>query len=395
MKLYLQFGFNMRPTTMELLQNGCGAGVVLSPRDQNDKQLIKTAAEINDFGADLLFDPQCFAHDSDHTKLTAHGYFSEFKSTTTSNIISSAGAAKILKKLFALNVALETKRIILPGTLADPVSDPWFAFQEKIVQEALKIFTGYELFATVALSNTVMLDEAQIEAVVERAAKWQVNGFYVVVQSTSYLSESPVWLANLLILTSGLKLLRKEIIVGYCSHQMLSLACANVDAIASGTWLNVRAFDPAKFYIPPENDDKRRATWYYCPQALSEFKLPFLDLARTMGKLNAMVPQPDSNFANALFAGPAPTTIAWKERNAFLHYLSCLDKQAKATIQTTFDSAVAAHQAALDQAEKVLDGLHKIGVTGQVRDFEPIFAVNRGALIAFSNARATQLRHNW
>ena len=395
MKLYLQFGFNMGPVTLDLLRNGCGAGAILSPRDQSASHLKRVAKELHTIGSEILLDPQCFAHDSDHRKLTSHGYFSEFRSATTTNIVSGPGSARILSKLAELNSTLETTKIILPGTMANPVSPAWFAFQERILQEAPTHFGGSELFATLALSNTVMLDETQIEAVVDRTSIWGVTGFYVVAQSTSYLNESPVWLANLLILASGLKLHRKKVIVGYCSHQMLSLACANVDAIAAGTWLNVRAFDPAKFYIPDENEEKRRATWFYCPQVFSEFKLPFLDLARTLGKLNNMVPQPSSGYASSLFAGAAPTTIAWKEGDAFRHYLSTLDKQANATIQSTFDSAIAGHQTALNQAESALQVLHAIGVTGQNRDFEPIFAVNRGALIAFSNARATQLRHDW
>ena len=395
MKLYLQFGFNMGPATIDLLQGGSGAGVILSPRDQSDSHLKKISKEIGKIGSDILLDPQCFAHDSDHSKLTSHAYFSEFKNTATTNIVSGVGAGKILKKLAELNLSIGAKRIILPGTLANPVSDPWFAFQEIIIQEAPTYFAGCELFATIALSTTSMLDETQIEAIIDRAAKWNVSGFYVVAQSTDYLNESPLWLANLLILASGLKLLRKEIIFGYCSHQMLALACANVDAIASGTWLNVRAFDPDKFYIPGESDEKRRSTWFYCPQALSEFKLAYLDLARTMGQLATMNPVPNTGFTTPLFAGPAPSTIAWKERDAFLHYLSTLDRQCRSAIQTTFDSAVSAHRTSLDQADKFLDTLHNIGVTGQVRDFESIFDVNRGALIPFSAARATQLRHSW
>jgi hypothetical protein len=76
-----------------------------------------------------------------------------------------------------------------------------------------------------------------------------VPGFYVIAETPSaYLVENPVWLANLLIV-SGLKLLGRSVLVGYCNHQMLGLAATKADVIASGTWLNVRAFPPEKFYM--------------------------------------------------------------------------------------------------------------------------------------------------
>lgn len=48
------------------------------------------------------------------------------------------------------------------------------------------------------------------------------------------MEQNPIWFTNLLSLVAGLKLLEKEVIVGYANHQMLALACTGVDAIATG-----------------------------------------------------------------------------------------------------------------------------------------------------------------
>ena len=66
-----------------------------------------------------------------------------------------------------------------------------------------------------------------------------------------------------------------EVILGYCTHQMLVAGAAKVSAIASGTWMNVRSFPPEKFKAVYEEEIRQRATWYYCPQALSDIRSPF------------------------------------------------------------------------------------------------------------------------
>ena len=74
----------------------------------------------------------------------------------------------------------------------------------------------------------------------------------------------------------------------------------------------------------------RRALWYYCPQALSEYKIQFLDIARRVGVLDMMRPDASlgSTYADQLFSGAMPTSIDWGEPRSFRHYLACLHAQA-------------------------------------------------------------------
>jgi hypothetical protein len=209
--------------------------------------------------------------------------------------------------------------------------------------------------------------------------------------------DNPIWLSNLLILASGLKLLGKSVVVGYSNHQMICLAAAKVDAIAAGTWLNVRAFPPAKFFTPTEEEISRRATWYYCPQALSEYKLPFLDIALTAGQLNLMRPDPalGSKYADPLFQGLPPSTVSWGEQDAFRHYLTCLRAQALRISPASFLAAYDDLTQMLDSAELLLRVLRREGVSGQDRDFFPFLDVNRAALTRFRAARGQQLQRFW
>jgi hypothetical protein len=396
MKLYLQFGHGMIAHCAELLGSNVAEGVILSPRDLTLEQLMEVASATSAKKA-VLFDPQCYIRDANHKRLTQHAYWKAFKKTATSSILTGGGASAIIDALYGYNVVLQTGSVLLPGLMADAVTADWLNLHRNIATEGSNRVTDRPVFATIALSTDATADEMQIEAVVEEASRWNVSGFYVVAQAAKYLVEDINWLANLMILTAGLKLLGKKVIVGYCNHQSLCLASANVDAIASGTWLNVRAFDPNKFYIPDEDEVSRRTKWYYCPQALSEYKVIFLDAARRTGILNELKPPPalGSNFADPLFAGAAPTAVNWGEQAAFRHYLTCLNGQVLQARKNSFDETVDNHRTLLDGAESKLKRFRANGVLGGDRDFSQILDINRSAITMLTQARGAQLRRNW
>lgn len=398
MEIYLQFGHGMMAHAQELLSAWKSGGIILSPRDLTREQLVRTSESTAKLGCETLLDPQCYMRNADHPRLIAHEYFQVLKSTPTGAFQGGAVTASFLGKLAELSRACGVKRAILPGLLANPVSEDWFLFQKNIISEAPNHFGATPILGTIALSHEALLDEVQVESVVERASSWNVSGFYVVGEiPNAYLVDNPVWLSNFLILVSGLKLTGKPVIVGYCNHQMLCLAAAKADVIASGTWLNVRAFQPDKFYAPDEEEVSRRATWYYCPQALSEFKLTFLDMAQRAGVLSEMKPDTlmSSVYAEPLFRGATPSTVNWGEQNAFRHYLSCLRGQIKNATQSSYDATFDKQLSDLDSAEKFLKKLRTAGVLGGDRDFREIFDVNRAALAAYNNARRERMRRAW
>ncbi len=399
MELYLQFGYGMMTHTTELLRAWGAGGTILSPRDLSAPQLVRMANSISAIGREALLDPQCFAHDCTHNRLVAHEYFQRYQENPTGSFTGGVATAGLLNELAALARSMGVTRHILPGPVARPVNDDWFSFQENTITEAPTHFGNDPLIATIAISKESILDEAQVEAVVERAAQWNVQGYYIVAESPSpYLIDNPVWVANLLILASGLKLLGRQVILGYSNHQFLIAAVANVDVIASGTWLNVRALPSMdKFYEADDGDISRRTTWYYCPQALSEYKIPFLDIARRRGLLADMRPDPSlgSTYADMLFSGAAPTSINWGEQNAFRHYLTCLQGQVSVSRHRTYQDTMDAANALLDSAQTNLATLKRNGVLAADRDFSPILDANRSALLLLHDARGERLSRAW
>jgi hypothetical protein len=178
---------------------------------------------------------------------------------------------------------------------------------------------------------------------------------------------------------------------------MLAASVVQANAICSGTWMNVRSFPPDKFRSSYDEEIRQRATWYYCPQALSEYKIPFLDVAQRQKLLARMAPLPelDGGYARHLFEGPQPTTVGFSEQLAFRHYLHALRGQVQTLEHASYDEARAAQDSLLDEAEDLLGTLASAGVRGQQRDFSDSVDVNRAALALLDSMRGPILRRRW
>jgi hypothetical protein len=161
--------------------------------------------------------------------------------------------------------------------------------------------------------------------------------------------------------------------------------------------MNVRSFPPEKFKAQYEDEIKQRATWYYCAQALSEYKIPFLDIAKRQRVLPLMAPPTDldGGFASLLFSGVQPSSVPFSEQAAFRHYLHCLRGQCASATGASFDATIANHEQLLNDAEGLLQRLAPSGIRGQLRDFGEIVDVNRAALELFRTLRGAVLRRRW
>jgi len=397
-RLMLQFGHGMIEHTRALLREWGDGGVILSPRDLDAEQIIRVGSEIRRLGVEVLIDPQCFAHDADHSRLASHAHFNAFRKCTTNQLFTPDGAREVLRPLARYATEIDAEAIVIPGLLARPVSDEWLGLQSHMINMANNESGGRKVIGTVAVGEESMCNEESMEAIVDAAEEWNVSAVYVIAEAPSeYLVDDPVWLANLLVLVSGLKLQRKRVILGYANHQMLCAAAANVDAIASGTWLNVRGFPIDKFYQPAEDEESRRTTWYYCPQSLSEYKIPYLEIAKRVGVLGRMRPPVGlgSRYAEPLFGGVSPGAVNWREPDAFRHYLACLRGQCSECSAASFQEALKIQHDLLDGAAAVAAALTAKGVRGDYRDFGKCFDTNRAALAVLQHARGGRLTREW
>ncbi len=398
MELLLQFGYGMMEHSRALLAECGGGGVILSPRDMNYSQMQTLAADICAGGGTVYLDPQFYLPHADHARLVSHSYWPEEYESI--QFWAGPQVAHLLGELRRMHDELECCRLIIPGCYAATIDEFWLTRQRGFITGAQALGIAQEdLFATVALGADVVRNIQQVSEILEEGRRWPVGGVYLVCEHPNgdYLVQDAIWAANVLELTAGFRLQKKQVILGYCNHQMLAAASAAANAIASGTWMNVRSFPPEKFRAVYEEEIRRKTTWYYCPQALSEYKIPTLDIAMLQGVLREMAPPPElgSHYADILFQGAQPSTVHLGESLAFRHYLKSLHSQVAVARRATFEGTVAAHEQALDFGEELLARLHATGVRGQLRDFSECIDANRAALAVLQANRGPLLRRHW
>jgi hypothetical protein len=400
MDLYLQFGHGMMEHSRHLIGAWGGGTVILSPRDLDRAQLQRMADDLRRKNGRVLLDPQFYLPHADHKRLLAHDYWP--KSYEQSHSISSGEWSRLLEKIFALNDALGSESIILPGVLLkDPDRiEEWTRQVHDMFQELPdRRGASSPLIATVALSDTATRDADVVHLVIDELRGWPVAGVYVVCQPPrgDYLVTDPMWLANVLDLVAGARLCGRIAILGYCTHQMLVAVSAGATAIASGTWMNVRSFPPEKFK-QDEDELRRRGIWYYCPQALSEYTVPFLDIAGRQGLLDLMKPAPPttSTYTKALFEFPSPSTAPFSEQDVFRHYLDCLARQTRDARRSTYSGTMTAGRDAIETASNLVARLSAAGVRGAGREFRlDVAQATESALSVLDAERGPMLERNW
>jgi hypothetical protein len=398
MDLALQLGYGMGQLADELTRRWQLTTSILSPRDLDDAALVSWAQRLNRATGSVLLDPQFYMARADHERLTSHLYWPQ--GYDSDDFYQHGGLESMVTNLLELNMRLNAAQMVLPGSMAQPVTDEWIARQKATLSIAHRLVQGrLPLVVTLCLSSEALRSDEQVHRVLEEDRDLDYSAAYVVCEhpTQAYRIQDPIWLANLLDLTAGLKLHGRRVIVGYCQHQSLLLACSSVDVVASGTWMNVRSFVPGKFVAALQDEIAQRQVWYFCPQSFSEHTMPYLDIALKTGVLSQMAPRPPSpsDYAAALFSGAPPTAVVWGEPQAFRHYLGALRGHARNARRSTFQETVDAHLDHVDKAEELLSALRRNGVLGGTRDFSPVLDAHRAAIALHIQARGELLSRHW
>lgn len=303
------------------------------------------------------------------------------------------------REILRINNEINSSSIILPGI---EMKENQFDYTIQLIKKSANYFsqkTDKELYATLCIYPETIRNTISIENLVDQLKNISVHGFYIIPHPSNneYIVSDPSWSIGLLKLISCLKLSRKKVIVGYSNHQGLIYSLAKVDGIASGTYMNTRSFNPAKFKSPKDDDIKHKSTWYYLPNAFSEYKAALLDVAMQRGFLNIFAPQGkfQNSYSEVLFKGAQPSTTNYNETSSFKHYLYCLKVQCEMLSLQTYQETYDTYEFMLNNAENQIRELKKRGISGQNRDFSPAIESNRIAMCANNEDYGFKLNMDW
>lgn len=399
MDLFLQMGHGMKAHSLELISKWGSGTAILSPKHMNLDKLIATAEEIHEVNGSVIIDPQFYIPRTSQENLQTHSFWPNDFNTNT--FFSGSGVDELIK-IFLNEYVLPTKSssFIIPTLYLSDINNDWNQITDIIVESVLKQTVTIEKYLTVCIGEEVLKNEEKTHALLEQLEDYPVDGFYIIPihPKDEYLIDNASWLLNLLDLSAGLKLLGKKVIIGYSSHQLIALAMAKVDAISTGIWLKTRMFPLGDF---DENDEEnsggRKSTWYYCPQSLSEYQIPFLDIANSAGILNDLKTPDyfDSDYSDILFSGAQPTVVNFSEREAFRHYLHCLKIQCNEVSKGSYNETKDYLKLIFDTALDLSAYFRLNGVRAKHRDFGNIGDSNLSVLDAFDNIRGLIFNSKW
>lgn len=398
MEMYLQLGHGMMQMSRDLIEEWGGGTAILSPRDLDPKQVLTLANDINDLpDGRVLFDPQFYLPDSDHKRLRSHAHWP--KDYESGAFWSGSQLRDLVARIIELNNELQTPATILPALYGNAIDDDWLMRQEALIAEARRQAPSSTLYASLPLAADVLRSDDAVHDVLEAFSTWDVQGAYVVGEHPNgdYLVRDPIWIANIVDITAGIKLKRRTVVLGYSSHQMLIAAIAGADAIASGTWMNVRSFPPEKFKLKYDEEIRSPTQWFYAPRVMSEYKIGALDTAQKLGLLDNMsIPRELAcSYADALFSGIQPSAVGLDQSTAFRHYLACLHSQVALARASSFSATIKLYADQLDDAETRLEALQAKRIGGQNRDFKDAIDAQRQALSIAEDVRGAVLDRAW
>jgi len=395
MKFYIQMGHGMQTLCRELSEYWGEASVILSPLNIAPEKLKPYAESLKKAGGRVLFDPQMYSPRKHHKNLQKYDYFPKAKITD----IELGDCGSVLSAIATINNEINSESFILPSQTIGKFDERWSKTQNSISRQGRTLADGKKMFHTISLTGDVLLDDAQVESIIQSVEQWDVDGAYITCEHPEryYLVDKPLWVANLLALVAGIKRLKKEVIVGYANHQMLCLALAKCDAIAAGNFQNVRWFQPEHFETLDNDEPSRRATWYYCPQALSEYKVTYLDVAKRAELQSSMAPPTNmtNKYSSVLFEGALPSSTNYKEPDSFKHYLHCLRIQCDTVSKSSYEETRDTLAVSLETASSIISGLRNEKIKGQDRDFCEIIDANEAAISIFDKEFGFAMSQEW
>ena len=385
----------MQTLSQELIKSWEKGNVIISPVNLQQDKLASFANKIHTCGGQVLFDPQMFYPKEGHIKLQAYDYWP----SRGISITSQNGYEIINRELLRINNEINSSHIILPGI---EMQENQFHYGLDCMNQSaayLSQKTDKPLLATLCLYPETIRNPIAIEGLVEQLKIIPVDGYYIIPHPSNneYIVSDPSWVIGALKLFTCIKLAKKQVIVGYSNHQGLLYSLANVDGIASGTYMNTRSFVPAKFKSPKDDDIKHKSTWYYLPMAFSEYKATLLDVAMQRGYLDAFLPQGEfqNPYSEMLFKGAVPSSTNYNETNSFKHYLHCLKVQCDMLSLKSYQETYDTYEFMLNTAENHIREFKKRGMSGQNRDFAPAVEANRVAMCANDEDYGFKLRLDW
>ncbi len=314
----LQQGWGMLAQIKVYLQQHPDTGVILSPRVSDQDQMECYQPEYSSIpGPDVLFDPHFYEPRTDLPRILSYPYFQNYNFRT-----QSFDTRRFCESVidYQLNT-LQLSSVILPGRYTNSLSESWLQMHHEFAHIGSST-SGHVTYSTIAVGPDVILNPDNFNTILDEVINYPIDGIYFIFEHPNddfLLNEEFIYVVLDGILSTVLS--NKRVILGYANQQSLVFAAAGVDCIASGNYRNVRSFDHLNS-SDRDTDIIRKGIWYFDGNTFGEYKVPALSLAFRRGLQHLF--GPSTVFTIDLLSSSVPTSIVWREPDAFGHYLELM-----------------------------------------------------------------------
>ena len=229
-------------------------GAVLSPVNSDREELLKQVAKmrgLKDF--EIIFDPQLYSPKSEMGKLPGWSYFP--KDVDTADLSSDTWWNKVVVDLVRSGLELRPHAICSPAMVPRSFPDGYFNTLVGIGDhlDAQLRGSGIEAIQTAVIAMKDLIEKGRSLAIASVLTRSRSNRFYLVFVSDREprreLADSEE-LKGAMRLISALRDAGAQVLVGFCSSDVILWKFAGAAFCATGKFFNLRRFTLTRFAEP-------------------------------------------------------------------------------------------------------------------------------------------------
>lgn len=175
-----QFGHNSQLMSIEQIQQGCGVGVIISPRDLPFEKAVDYADQYHDLGAHTLVDPQFYNPSFSNRKIVSYPTNESRIRFSSSLQLPDRVFDDLVSQIREMNQRVNADGVIAPALAYQAARYDIVQCNRRLFKSAQRAATslGKPVYATVILGRSVTSSDQVVSQVLEHATSLQADGWY-------------------------------------------------------------------------------------------------------------------------------------------------------------------------------------------------------------------------
>jgi len=175
-----QFGHNSQRMAIEQIENDCGVGVILSPRDLAFDNANQYAERYHDLGAHVLIDPQFYRPEFSNSNLESYPLNASRAELTSTLQLSARTFDAVVAEIRETNHRVNAEAIIAPALAYRAARNDIVECNRRLFEATSEAADSLNVpvYATVILTRSVTSSDQVVSQILARATSLNPDGWY-------------------------------------------------------------------------------------------------------------------------------------------------------------------------------------------------------------------------